>query len=241
MKRWTVLTRFGASLGEVVAGTHDAARGEAEARWPELSVSLLVLSVEGLEAVRRQMEARFRRNRRKHAHHEAGHAVLARRLGVPVLRVVIGPVMFRSGGRFHPDADSFGETAFGGDDLGPSPRTIILTMGGPMAEYRFRGREDWKVLNRRRLGGSDYELVDRLAYRLAFESCECSRRMGEGGFDIKSHSRCTSLFLEGIRHQAASLVDASWDRIEAVAAALLSRGELSGEDLDGLIEGPAPG
>ena len=59
------------------------------------------------------------------AHHEAGHAVIARALGVWVDCVTIEPYAGRAGGLWH-------------DKTSPE-NEILITMAGPFAEAQFTG------------------------------------------------------------------------------------------------------
>ena len=61
------------------------------------------------------------------AYHEAGHAIIARKLGVPVACVTIEPFEGRSGIMWHGKADD--------------PETeILIAMAGPFAEAQFTGQ-----------------------------------------------------------------------------------------------------
>jgi hypothetical protein len=63
------------------------------------------------------------------AHHEAGHAVIAFMLGVPVECVTIEPFEGRSGITWHHKTSPENE--------------ILITMAGPFAESKFTGRLFW--------------------------------------------------------------------------------------------------
>jgi hypothetical protein len=245
MSTWLILTRAGELLGEVEAVNLEEATSVANGHWPDQADSLLVWSKDGLEQIRRERQRTFRRRRWQIAYHEAGHAVMARHVGLAISGVRIGPRMNESGGAFTPDADSFGQTTFAdaspGEGLGVLVRAslmILVVMAGPMAEYRRRGRPDWASLNRRRLRGSDGELVDSNSGLVALNSCGCwtdPRAIEAGTIDESRHRRCVVAFREHCTRITASVMDELWPRVEAVAVELERRRTLSGAELDDIL------
>ncbi|MFN3891988.1 MAG: hypothetical protein ACK4MV_16455 [Beijerinckiaceae bacterium] len=128
------------------------------------------------------------------AHHEAGHAVAAIALGVPMRFATIVPdledatlghVRFRSG---DPDLPSLGH------------RLLIVSLAGPAAQRRFAPRSPIRVN-----GDSDFQLA-----RLESETCSSS----------PVAARSLHRWAE---HESRHLVAREWVLIEHVAAALIER------------------
>jgi ATP-dependent Zn protease len=150
-------------------------------------------------------------HRRPTAYHEAGHAVVAYRLGVEVEHVTIVPDHF-SRGHF-----AFGDLfcARGlGSDRANLERAIKICLAGPLAQRRFRRRSYC-----RRNGRQDYDCATGLARYLVGSA-------GEREF-VRYQERCTKV-----------LVDHYWSEIERVAQALLERDQLSGVEVKDIIEEP---
>lgn len=101
MSTWLILTPDGELLGEVEADHQADAVGLAERRWAGRR-GLLAWSKSGLEVVQREQQKKFRRERGRIAHHEAGHAVLARHFGLDLQRVQIGVKLNDSGAGLTP-------------------------------------------------------------------------------------------------------------------------------------------
>jgi ATP-dependent Zn protease len=145
--------------------------------------------------------------RRSTAYHEAGHTVVAYRLGVKIEHVSIVP-----------DHDSRGHFAHGylfcarghGSDRANLERAIKICLAGPLAQAQFHRR------SYRRHGRHDYDCATGLARYLAGSAGERE-------------------FLRYQERQTKSLVEHLWNEIDAVAQALLERDHLSGTEVKGVI------
>lgn len=168
------------------------------------------------------MTARAERDRRRleaTAYHEAGHAVVAVRLGVKVRSVHIIPDGDTAGaclGRpfpewFSPDIELNAK----GQDL--LDREVMVLLAGAKAAKRFTGRYNH--------GGaaSDY----RAAAKLALYRC--------------SSERTATKYLDWLGSAVDDMLGFAfnWRAVELVAAALLDRRSLSGRALPRIIAGGA--
>lgn len=157
------------------------------------------MSVPSGAAVTKKLEAT--------AHHEAGHAIAALRLGRPFRYVTIEPdegslghVLFRAWDkRFHPDVNW-------------SPRTeallrdaIVTALAGLEAQAKFTGRRDFRGAR------SDYDQAADLA----------SRACGS----LKE----TNAYLAWLCVRTKQIVSVHWGEIRALASALLREKRLSYE------------
>jgi len=138
-------------------------------------------------------------------------------------------------------ADSFGRTEF---DLELScsvewgERKVQAVMGGPMAEYRYRGKDHWDVLNRRRLKGSDRKWIHRQMGLIIFLDCGCGGLIESGDFSLERHERLGKpAYLEPLRRRAAKALEARWPDIQTVARELERSRSLDGDAVDALISG----
>jgi ATP-dependent Zn protease len=147
------------------------------------------------------------------AYHEAGHAVVADRLGYGFSTVSIIP-----------DADdaTHGRIVFSCPVLASDPNlgltlrqeervrnNIVVTLAGGIAEERFCGKPTDEIT----LGTqSDRDSVTDLAFRMAGSTAECQA------------------LLDWLATRADNIVTHRWPQIEAVAAALVERRRLSGTE-----------
>ena len=147
------------------------------------------------------------------AYHEAGHAVAHWRHDYdrPVDKVTVKPgegYLGRVESTLPPQvmaAIDRGEEWTAEVD-GLIGREVIATLAGPAAEARHRGRENPAG------AGSDHRTVMGFAYRCGMEG------------DL------AAAFFEYRNLRARQLVEVNWKLIEAVAAALLERETLSGDE-----------
>jgi hypothetical protein len=245
MGPWLVLSIDGKHLGEVIADSKPQAQALAAGRWPGPSGSWHVWWKEAVDRLKKKGEHYVRRNLPGLAHHEAGHAVLARTLGMVVSRVRVGFRMNETGGRFDADADTYGRADVDRTALQErydrcecDRRYLIAVLGGPMSEHRAIGKADWRTINRRRLKGTDLTKATSCGSQWAFEMpCTCVTRTPPGGIiDLDRHQRvCTFDFLKRLAPEAARELDAVWDEVEAVAAELQRVRELDGVELDRVL------
>jgi ATP-dependent Zn protease len=146
------------------------------------------------------------------AYHEAGHAVVAHRLGVEVEHVTIVPDHTCHGHCAH--ADLFCARGHGSDRANLE-RAIQICLAGPLAQAWLLRR----YFDRRRGGRQDYDCASGLARYLAGSAGERE-------------------FLRYQERRTQALVDHLWSDIERVAQALLERDHLSGTEVKDIIEAP---
>ena len=210
-------SREGAFLGTVDALNRDTALALAEEQWPEHLDHLHVGSGAFGRKKLAKLNTRLERNPEGYAFHEAGHAAVARRFGWPVRSVSILPELYSHGGDFHPQLDSSGRVAVdcefpdleSPDHREDAEQYMLFGLAGPTAEYRFRGRSQW---NRQ----GDVAAISRYLWAHAPE-----------GRDDE--------YLQELKLKAAALVDEVWPDIEAVAAELVKRRELSGDEVERIV------
>ena len=138
------------------------------------------------------------------AHHEAGHAVVANRLGLMVRSVSIA-------------ADGGGLTKLTG--VGSGERAILITLAGPYAQRRYAPHSRWRWRNH--LGflpqaghARDFDIVTALIGRMEHGTVKVSRA-----------------YRRYVEVRAEELVEQYWQRIEAVAQALIERRTLTGDEM----------
>ena len=150
--------------------------------------------------------------RRSIAYHEAGHAVVAHRLGVEVEHVTIVPDHTSRGHITHGDLFC---THGRGSDRANLERAIAICLAGPLAQAWLLRR-----YSERRCGGrQDYDCASGLARYLA------------GSAGEREFLRCQE-------RRTHALVEQYWNEIELVARALLERDQLSGAEVKHIIEEP---
>lgn len=244
-KRWVALTESDGVLGEIEGDDSREARTLAEALWPDCGDELHLLNRAAVESIRASKVRLFQRIRRSMAYHEAGHAVMAWHLGIPIRRITIGVTMYCSADRFDLGANSFGSTDTGNlhrlinNTTYPQieKRIVRMMAAGPMAEYRFRGRSDWMVLNRRRLKCSDASHARYSALVAAYEHCDCQDRRSRGEETSNRHAKCIDRYIKQAGQEAGQLLDAYWHQVVSVASELERRRDIRGADLNRLIAG----
>jgi len=161
------------------------------------------------------------------AYHEAGHAVARYYLFHPIRKVTICPDK-NDDSAGH--CEGKGRSYLDGIDVEISPRkqsrmfdNIKILLAGREAQRRFNKRSKRSVLNCQ--AHSDWRKAVDLAIRLT------------------TSTRGTELLLEWLRHETESFVQLRWSDIEAVAAELLDRKTLTGEEVREIISlryGPLP-
>ena len=138
------------------------------------------------------------------AHHEAGHAVAALRLGVPVHHVTIDPENDDGG-------IVLGHVRFLGGDKDPpslSHRLLLVSLSGPAAQRRFAPRSPIRMNGR-----SD------------FEHARCESEL------VSSSPTAARSLTRWAECESRSFVEREWPLIQNVAALLIERRTLSGDDL----------
>lgn len=143
------------------------------------------------------------------AYHEAGHAVVSLKYQRSVKHVTIVPeddclgqvVNRRSRARLDPQRVD-------GKTVNWFERELLITFAGPVAESRFRGRRNTRIL------GTDYEYALDIAFQL-----HCGEVL----------EKYWDYMLERTRQMVTSPL--VWVQIEVVANALLERGTLTGKQV----------
>ena len=144
--------------------------------------------------------------RERIAFHEAGHAVVAYRLGIEVEFVTILPTHHSAGHVTHGDLFCGGADS----DRAALERAIKISLAGPMAEALFYPRY------RRRPRSVDYVRAFGLARYLA----------GWGAREIIRHQE----------RETKKLLNLYWNDVKQVARALLEYDELTGIAVKGIMD-----
>jgi hypothetical protein len=164
-----------------------------------------------------------RKERKVIAHHEAGHAVVAHALKLRVTKIRIGVeeierdgVMRTAGGSVTLSGDHL-RAGVGGDAAAIVARAVaqanlISTLAGPAAQRKYAPRS--RVPYAARFDDDD---ADDLAVLLA--------RCPAGETALRRFAY----------REAAALVAAEWPAVEALAAELMTRDEISGEEMIEII------
>jgi hypothetical protein len=139
------------------------------------------------------------------AHHESGHAVVARALGLEVTRVTLAPYWQRAG-RLGVCCTRYS------DDPNGCWAQAVTDLAGPVAEQKFA-----------RYPLATVAMLERSAWKTDFKNASESLRELGGAVTMKQAG-----------NMAAHLVGEHWGAIVRVAAALAADGELSGTSLERL-------
>jgi ATP-dependent Zn protease len=154
-------------------------------------------------------------NRRKAtAYHEAGHAVIAWRLGAHPRSVTIVPKGEVQGETVQESPFIEADFVFDGSDHARNrvERAIIICLAGPMAQRRFAPRS-W----RRWHGGPDYVVAFDLALR------------------VNGSPAAAKVHMKWLEMRAQALLESVWSYVEAIASELLKRGTLSAEEIRSIL------
>jgi len=168
------------------------------------------------------------------AFHEAGHTVIARRLGLSVPYVVLLPTDDAEAHTPSQSAEYLARNADVATRVAAIENDILVVLAGPIAEFRRRptkSRAGW--------GGDYYNLRSRLAKAVLLE--RGAPVPDEGGVIEVTLSEDdvakVVLLFERLCERAKTLVDGNWPAITRVAEALLVRRFLNQDDIDELIAG----
>ena len=158
-----------------------------------------------------------RPNRAATAYHEAGHAVVAWRLGFKVRRVTITPGEDHDGFAehdsplrgIHLDIDNSDRARLRAE------KAIMICLAGTLAQRRFAPRSVrlWQ-------GESDRDLATDLALR------------------INGSGEAATAFLAWLNLRTADLIEAAWDSVEALAGALLEHRTLDARAAKAAMDAP---
>jgi ATP-dependent Zn protease len=185
-------------------------------------------------------------DKRRIAHHEAGHAVIARMLGVDVVRASILPTNKERGGSLNPSAEHLA-----GDDAQARLRGLEtdakIALAGPNAEKKYRPetnvqkaqREQWR---------DDLAVCTSAAINIVLLRDDPSIRFNfTGARDFEpTETQAAEIrqLVNRFSREAQTLVEQHWPAITRVAAALLDRKILYNDEIAALINAPgdaAPG
>jgi hypothetical protein len=165
------------------------------------------------------------------AHHEAGHAVIARALGVGVTYVALFST--------ESDNSAAAQTASAAwraltNDL-PAAYEIDakVALAGPHAQHRYRPVKGRKIPD---VWASDMVNAQSFIYSLVL--LRDGVALDDGPFRITPDERQAAKAqreYDRISAETQALVEANWSAIERVAAALMRRPILTESDLDALI------
>lgn len=144
------------------------------------------------------------------AYHEAGHTVVAWRLGAdPKSATIVSQGAVQG--------EMTQESPFVGADLkydgsdhvrNRIERAIMICLAGPMAQRHFSARS-WRSWH----GGSDYAMAFDLALR------------------VNGSPKAARAHLKWLEIRVQALIVSLWDYVEAIAGELLSHGTLSTEEI----------
>jgi ATP-dependent Zn protease len=169
----------------------------------------------------------FNGRRTKLAYHEAGHAVIARVLGVEVTGVTMLPtdgtaarVITTSVAMQHRGLDDF---------VAGMVIDSKIALARPITQWQYKRTEDVR--------GWDDDIERASNYIAAAVLAEREGKIPQlGAFELDTieRARAEEMFNKA-RTETEALVQASWQAIERVAAALQTRDLLTQRDLDDLI------
>jgi hypothetical protein len=168
------------------------------------------------------------------AHHEAGHAVIARALGVGVVYVA----MFATSDDNRANAKSVSASYKARDAETPALLAALkidatVALAGPYAQHRFRPRAVKQLM---RGGEGDCQrALGCLVHAVRLER-QGVRPLAQSGFieisrDVLDEAKAR---FQNLEDEVAALVARHWPAIERVAAALLECPLLSEADVDAL-------
>jgi hypothetical protein len=166
------------------------------------------------------------------AHHEAGHGVIARKLGIPVRRLTIfsadddseASALTESASYIARDADQATFVAAIEND-------VRVCLAGPHAQSRYQPPDGSNP--------AEWEGDRETATALAVKATAILRGVdvSSGIIDPRPHldEAEVALLFQRLSKEAAVLVAENWPAITRVAKALVKRRELTGKELDDLI------
>jgi hypothetical protein len=176
------------------------------------------------------------------AHHEAGHAVVARMLGVGVTHVALFPTVDTEGvaGACSESAAWQVRAADAPARLAAYEKDAKVALAGPQAQHRYRPVRDFRKswINNWRDDG------------LVAKSCAARIVLLADGIEMgdapvhatftEGQGRRINATLQRLMEEAAAMVEENWPAIERVAQELLHRKILAEADLDALIANRDP-
>lgn len=150
------------------------------------------------------------------AYHEAGHVVVANVKRIKIKKVTITPDEDYLGVVIRQMIEKRVRDGFEFAGVTPAMQVrvesfIMMSLAGGIAERKYRGRAN------HRGSGADYDTASRLA------------------LDATSSGEEATAYLKWLHIRTEQLVSNHWDRIEAVALALLERQTLTAADVDQIM------
>lgn len=164
------------------------------------------------------------------AHHEAGHAVIARVLDIPVSYATLNALDGASA------VVTSRATHLPPDDLEAPEKYAIVALAGPQAQHHYRPMSV-AAQNRACDGGwrvdraNATSLLAMLVLRQHGKPAVPGSYVELDGLETEEFGRLFSRTIQ----KTADLVEENWPAIQRVAAALLSRPALTEDDIDVLI------
>jgi hypothetical protein len=191
-----------------------------------------------LGAARRLLAASM--TKKSLAYHEAGHAVIARVLGIEVLRATIRPDEFFAGHVMHgarwPDREDANGTIAAEDREEEWQRRMEmaedrakLALAGPIAEMKYR-----PTLNGEHFANYS-DLFNVAVYLKIAGGFRPISEILVPGKPLQQTNGEVSRLWEQLQADTADLVELHWLSIERVAEALLIHEELGQEEIEALV------
>jgi hypothetical protein len=185
------------------------------------------------------VEGEVKAGKRRVAYHEAGHAVIARVLGVSVHHVS----RFATEGGGTPRALTYSAAWNAGSDsayLIGLEADAKISLAGPHAEKKYRPDTNINLAQQNQWLDDMANAMSAVVKILLFKANPNDRVYFEGAREIELTSdqsaEATQLF-NRISGETQALVEQHWSAIERTAAALLDRSVLNEHDIDALIIG----
>ncbi|MGC1827388.1 MAG: hypothetical protein WA723_17275 [Pseudolabrys sp.] len=174
------------------------------------------------------------------AYHEAGHAVVARTLGIAMFYVTTLPTEdMTAGGALTNSASWLARDADQATQLAAIEKDMKACLAGPHAQARYQPRKTKRIPND---WASDFKLAKSFATKavLIRNGRGADIPIGEGTFEIvlgaDDLAEIARLF-HRIWNETEALVAKLWPAITLVAEELLTRRMLFEDEVDALIEG----
>ena len=174
------------------------------------------------------------------AYHEAGHAVVARTLGIAMSYVTTLPTEeMTAGGALTNSASWLARDADQATQLAAIAKDMKALLAGPHAQARYQPRKTKRIPND---WASDFKLAKSFATKavLIRNGRGADIPIGEGTFEIvlgaDDLAEIAQLF-HRIWNETEALVAKLWPAITLVAEELLTRRVLFEDEVDALIEG----
>jgi hypothetical protein len=171
------------------------------------------------------------RDRTVRAFHEAGHAVVARLLGVQITEAI---VRFRPVRYFHVQTRSAGHVARGTPDFRKGLEADIqVSLAGHIAQKVHRPQS-----YREHQTADDVQAAGQAAIRYCLEPGNGEHEDGKCfRFEGKLPPEATEL-LSRLHKPTVKLITENWPKVERVAGAFLERSELTQADIDAIMARP---